>query len=62
MFDGVFGVRLTLWIGQGIARPASAGVMEALVSAEVAISDTERSGFEMGHAQPADSTVALTCG
>ncbi len=47
MFDGVFGVRLTLWIGQGIARPASLPVMEALVSAEIAVSDSERSGFEM---------------
>lgn len=47
MFDGVFGVHLSLWIGQGIARPASLQVMEALVSAEIAVSDRERSGFEM---------------
>ncbi len=47
MFDGNLGVRLSLWIGQGIARPASGMVMEALASAEIAVSDSEASGFEV---------------
>ncbi|SMY06263.1 hypothetical protein [Flavimaricola marinus] len=42
-----FGVRLTLLIGQGVPVPPPAFVSEALESAEVAISDSEPSGFSV---------------
>ena len=42
-----FGVRLNLLIGQGLPLPAPAMVSEALESAEVALSDTEPSGFTL---------------
>ncbi len=47
MFDQLFGVHMTLLIGQGVPRPATTLVMEHFVSAEIAISDRERSGFEL---------------
>lgn len=47
MLEGVIGVRLTLWIGRGVPRPAGHEVTEHLVSTEVAVSDRERSGFEL---------------
>ena len=47
MLDQLFGVRMTLLIGKGVPRPAPLPVMEQFVSAEIAISDRERSGFEL---------------
>ncbi|MEM9318239.1 MAG: hypothetical protein AAGA70_04445 [Pseudomonadota bacterium] len=47
MFDQLFGVYLNLMVGQGVPRPAPLPVMEHFVSAEVAISDRERSGFTL---------------
>lgn len=58
MFDGVFGVHLTLLIGQGVPRPATVNVMEALVSAEIAVSDSERSGFELKFNAPKSDALA----
>jgi len=58
MLEGVFGVHLTLWIGQGVARPATAAVMEALVSAEIAVSDSERTGFELVFNAPRGDALA----
>ena len=47
MLDQLLGAHLTILIGQGLPRPAGLAVMEQFVSAEVAVSDTERSGFEL---------------
>lgn len=47
MFENVFGFRLTLLIGQGVPRPAPLLVMENFASAEIAISDSEVSGFDL---------------
>lgn len=47
MLQELIGVRLTLLAGQGIPRPLPAELMERFVSAEVAISDREVSGFEL---------------
>ncbi|WP_323715531.1 hypothetical protein [Paracoccus aminovorans] len=47
MLQELIGVRLTLLAGQGIPRPLPAELMERFVSAEVAISDREVSGFEV---------------
>ena len=47
MLQDLIGVRLTLLAGPGIPRPLPAPLMARLVSAEVAISDREVSGFEL---------------
>lgn len=47
MLQELIGVRLTLLAGQGLSRPLPPDLMERFVSAEVAISDREVSGFEM---------------
>lgn len=47
MLQELIGVRLTMLVGQGIPRPLPAELMERFVSAEVAISDREVSGFEL---------------
>ena len=47
MLEQLLGAHLTLLIGQGIPRPAGLNVMEHFVSAEVAVSDREQSGFEL---------------
>ncbi|MEE4109131.1 MAG: hypothetical protein V2I24_07285 [Halieaceae bacterium] len=47
MLDQLLGARLTLLIGRGVPRPAGIKVMEHFVSAEIASSDRERSGFEL---------------
>lgn len=47
MLQELIGTRLTLLAGQGIPRPLPAAVMERFVSAEVAVSDREVSGFEV---------------
>lgn len=47
MLQELIGVRLTMLVGQGIPRPLPAELMERFVSAEVAISDREFSGFEL---------------
>jgi len=47
MLDQLLGAHMTLMIGQGVPRPATALVMEHFASAEIAASDRERSGFEL---------------
>lgn len=47
MLEQLLGAHLTLLIGQGVPRPATLAVMEHFVSAEIASSDRERSGFEL---------------
>lgn len=47
MLDLLQTAHLNILIGQDIPRPASAEVMAHFVSAEVAVSDRERSGFEL---------------
>lgn len=47
MLQELIGVRLTLLAGSGIPRPLPPEMMERFVSAEVAISDREVSGFEL---------------
>lgn len=47
MLDQLLGAHLTILIGQGLPRPAGLNVMEHFVSAEIAVSDSERSGFEL---------------
>lgn len=47
MLEQLLGAHLTLMIGQGVPRPAGLAVMEHFVSAEIAASDRERSGFEL---------------
>lgn len=47
MFDLLQTAHLSILIGQGVPRPASLEVMEHFVSAEVAVSDRDRSGFEL---------------
>jgi hypothetical protein len=47
MLDQILGAHLTLLIGQGVPRPAGLQVMEYFVSAEIANSDSEVSGFEL---------------
>lgn len=47
MLDQLLGAHLTVLIGRGVPRPAPLPVMEAFLSAEVAVSDRERSGFEL---------------
>jgi len=47
MLQELIGVRLTLLAGTGLPRPLPAELMERFVSAEVAISDREVSGFEL---------------
>ncbi|MGM0583446.1 MAG: hypothetical protein ACQEUZ_02180 [Pseudomonadota bacterium] len=58
MLDALLGARLALWIGQGVARPAPGRVMEALASAEIALSDAERSGFELVFDAPRAEALA----
>lgn len=41
------GIRLTLLIGPGFPVPAPASVLTAMKSVEIAVSDSERSGFEL---------------
>jgi hypothetical protein len=41
------GIRMTLLIGPGFPAPAPAFVMTAMKSVEIAVSDSERSGFEL---------------
>ena len=41
------GIRLTLLIGPGLPVPAPASVLTAMKSVEIAVSDSERSGFEL---------------
>jgi len=47
MLDQILGAHLTLLVGQGVPRPAGLAVMEHFVSAEIANSDSEVSGFEL---------------
>lgn len=47
MFDLLQTAHLNILIGKGVPRPASLEVMEHFVSAEIAVSDRERSGFEL---------------
>ena len=47
MLAGLDGVRLTLLAGRGMPRPLPVAVMARFVSAEVAVSDHEVSGFEL---------------
>lgn len=49
MFSGgdMFGIRLTVLAGQAVPRPLPTAVLEHFVSAEIAISDREVSGFEL---------------
>ncbi len=41
------GVRMTLWVGTGLPELAPAFVLTAMRSVEIALSDSERSGFEL---------------
>jgi hypothetical protein len=47
MFQGMFANHLTLLVGQGLPRPVAARWLEQWQSAEIAVSDRERSGFEL---------------
>lgn len=47
MFQGLFSNHLTLLAGQGLPRPVAAAWLEHWRSAEIAVSDRERSGFEL---------------
>ncbi|MCR9088145.1 MAG: hypothetical protein NXH97_15525 [Rhodobacteraceae bacterium] len=47
MFDLLQTAHLNILIGKDVPRPASLEVMEHFVSAEIAVSDRERSGFEL---------------
>ena len=47
MLEQLLGAHLTLLIGTGVPRPATLAVMEHFVSAEIANSDREVSGFEL---------------
>ena len=47
LFGDLVGVRLTLLAGSGLPRPLPLALMEQFLSAEVAISDREVSGFEL---------------
>lgn len=58
MLDQILGAHLTLMIGQGLPRPATALVMEHFASAEIAASDRERSGFELVFEAGRSGTVA----
>ncbi|SLN59775.1 Phage late control gene D protein (GPD) [Roseovarius albus] len=58
MLDQLLGAHMTLLIGQGVPRPASALVMEHFASAEIAASDSERSGFELVFEAGRSGTIA----
>lgn len=58
MLDQLLGAHMTLMIGQGVPRPASALVMEHFANAEIAASDRERSGFELVFGAARSGTVA----
>ena len=47
LFGDSLGAHLSLMIGQRVPRPAPLLVMEHFVSAEIALSDKDRSGFEL---------------
>jgi phage protein D len=52
------GIRLTLLIGPGLPVPAPAFVLTAMQSVEVAVSDSERSGFELVFRAGRDPRIA----
>ncbi|SIT01873.1 hypothetical protein SAMN05421759_11062 [Roseivivax lentus] len=47
MLDDLLGAGFSVMAGQGVPRPLPLPIMEQFVSAEIAISDSERSGFEL---------------